>query len=273
MKVYWPYLPLAAVSLFGSLMLAFDLRHRHNHAVLSYATEIGSSSLLQATNSQRQTHARPALSLDSKLSAAAQAKANDMAKRNYWSHNTPDGNEPWVFLQQSGYSYQKAGENMAYGFATSKDTVTGWMNSPGHRANLLDETYQEVGFGFANVANYQDNGPATVVVAEYGTPLAAGEEASPTSVNSARTVLTNQAAAVSRLQSLTHGKAPSWGIFLVGLIGGCALTYLLIKHMIGLRKLVLKGESFLLHHPLIDAGLLALVFISIFLSQTVGFIR
>jgi hypothetical protein len=271
MKVYWPYLPLIAIAVFGSLMLVMDI-NRRNQAVLSYATEIGSSSLLQATNSQRKAHNRPALTIDSKLSSAAQSKADDMAKRNYWSHNTPDGKEPWVFLQQSGYSYQKAGENMAYGFATSKDTIKGWMNSPGHRANLLDESYQQVGFGFANVANYQDSGPATIVVAEYGTPLGT-DNTSPASVNSARTVLTNQATAVNRLQNITHGKAPSWSILLVGLIGGSALTYLLVKHALGLRKLVLKGEAFFLHHPLIDACLLAMVFLSLFLSHTVGFVR
>jgi hypothetical protein len=137
--------------------------------------------LLSATNAQRQQNGVANLKLNDKLTSAAQAKANDMIARNYWSHNTPDGQEPWVFFTNAGYNYQKAGENLAYGFATSGDTVTGWMNSPPHRENLLDSTFTEVGFGFANGNNFNSSGQETVVVAEYGEPqvLAASNNQTP----------------------------------------------------------------------------------------------
>jgi hypothetical protein len=93
-----------------------------------------------------------------------------MIARNYWSHTTPDGQEPWVFIDNSGYDYSKAGENLAYGFATSSDAVGGWMNSPSHRANMLDTAFSDVGFGFANGSNYNGDGEQTVVVAMYGSP-------------------------------------------------------------------------------------------------------
>jgi cell division septation protein DedD len=109
--------------------------------------------------------------LNSQLDNAAQAKANDMAARNYWSHDTPDGQSPWTFFTAAGYEYQTAGENLAYGFDTSLNTVNAWMNSPGHRANILNTTYTEVGFGIANAADYQGTGPETIVVAEYASPL------------------------------------------------------------------------------------------------------
>jgi hypothetical protein len=128
------------------------------------------SSLLQSTNDQRAGNALGALALNSQLDQAAQAKANDMAARDYWSHNTPDGNAPWVFISSAGYHYQTAGENLAYGFDTSANTITAWMNSPEHRANILNNTYKDVGFGIANVANYQGTGPETIVVAMYGSP-------------------------------------------------------------------------------------------------------
>lgn len=141
--------------------------------VLSYATEMSQSGLLGATNSQRAANGVGALALNSLLNQAAQAKANDMVARNYWSHNTPDGNPPWVFIDATGYSYKKAGENLAYGFDTSSDAVVGWMNSPSHKANMLDGAFDQVGFGIANSATYQNQGEMTIVVAMYADPYTA----------------------------------------------------------------------------------------------------
>jgi hypothetical protein len=138
--------------------------------VLSYATGVSTTTLLQETNIQRGNNSRNALSLNSQLNAAAQEKANDMAARNYWSHVTPEGREPWQFISAAGYTYSYAGENLAYGFATSAEAVVGWMNSPSHRDNLLSANYTDVGFGFANAADYQNSGEQTIVVAMYAAP-------------------------------------------------------------------------------------------------------
>jgi hypothetical protein len=115
------------------------------------------------------------LSLNGQLDAAAQAKANDMATRNYWSHYTPDGNPPWVFVSAQGYAYQKLGENLATGFNDEQATINGWMASPPHRENLLDPAFSDVGFGFANNPNYTaaGGGPMTIIVAFYGRTVAA----------------------------------------------------------------------------------------------------
>jgi hypothetical protein len=166
LKTYWPYLPLLLiVSLGVTLNSVWGSAHK---GVLGYATDMSIGSLLQDTNDQRGSNSLGALTINDQLDSAAQAKANDMAARNYWSHNTPDGNTPWTFITNAGYNYQTAGENLAYGFDTSADTITGWMNSPEHRANILNTTYKDVGFGIANAANYQGSGPETIVVAEYG---------------------------------------------------------------------------------------------------------
>src|SRR5690606_5510957 len=129
-------------------------------------------SLLQATNNHRARHGAGLLTINPKLTHAAQEKANDMRARDYWSHNTPEGNPPWVFIEKVGYSYVKAGENLAYGFQTSQAAIRGWMNSESHRENMLDPNYTEVGFGFANSNDYQSHGEQTIVVAMYGTPSA-----------------------------------------------------------------------------------------------------
>lgn len=171
-KAYWPYLPMVFIVIGGLIMGQPPGRvlRPNPEGVLAYATNTSPGGLLSATNTQRSAAGVAGLANNAKLANAAQAKANDMVARNYWSHNTPDGQEPWIFVQNAGYSYLKAGENLAYGFTSSDDTVTGWMNSPTHKANLLDSGFSEVGFGMANSSNYNSSGAQTVVVAMYGKP-------------------------------------------------------------------------------------------------------
>lgn len=139
-------------------------------AVLAYATSINASDLAAATNAARAQNGLGALNLNAKLSVSAQLKANDMVTKDYWAHVSPDGTQPWYWFTQAGYDYTNAGENLAYGFATSDAVTTGWMNSAGHRANILGN-YQDMGFGIANGENFQ-GAQNTVVVAHYGTPRA-----------------------------------------------------------------------------------------------------
>lgn len=175
LKVYWPYVPMFFIVLAG--LIFGSPQTGVNGNVLAYATEMSSGGLLSSTNAQRAAQGKAGLAINGALTSAAQAKANDMVARNYWSHNTPDGQAPWVFMDNAGYQYLKAGENLAYGFANSSDTVTGWMNSPSHRENMLDGEYTEVGFGFTNSPNYVNNGQQTVVVAMYGKPQVAAATA------------------------------------------------------------------------------------------------
>lgn len=167
-KAYWPYLPIFAILSLGIVLNSW-LGSMH-HSVLGYATDMSIQSLFDDTNAQRSANGESALNLNAQLDQAAQAKANDMAARDYWSHNTPDGQTPWSFITAAGYSYQTAGENLAYGFDTAADTLTGWMNSPEHRANILNTSFVDVGFGIVNIPNYQNSGPETLVVAMYASP-------------------------------------------------------------------------------------------------------
>jgi len=172
LKVYSPYIPLTLIILTGLLFTIYG-KSGSARGVLSYATSVSVSDLLTTTNQERTTNGIAALILNSQLTSAAQAKANDMVARNYWSHNPPDGSPWWSVITNAGYNYKTAGENLAYGYLTSADAVAGWMNSPGHRANILNTNYTEVGFGFANSANFNGDGEETVVVAEYGSPQVA----------------------------------------------------------------------------------------------------
>jgi hypothetical protein len=169
MKPYWPYIPLVLMVVVG--LVFSNLWTVSARGVLGYATDVSPTGLVNSTNNQRIAAGLGSLALNAKLNQAAQSKANDMVARDYWSHNTPDGATPWTFFSAAGYSYANAGENLAYGFDTSDSTVTAWMNSPEHKANILG-SYTEVGFGIANSGNYQGTGPETIVVAMYATPAA-----------------------------------------------------------------------------------------------------
>ncbi len=134
--------------------------------VLGYATDIYVDQLLSSTNTQRQSAGLPPLSLNSQLSQAAAAKAQNMFSNNYWSHTGPNGQTPWNFITASGYKYTVAGENLAKNFSNTQGVVDAWMASPTHRDNILKSQYKDVGFAVVNgVLNGEET---TLVVQMFG---------------------------------------------------------------------------------------------------------
>jgi uncharacterized protein YkwD len=107
--------------------------------------------LLELTNQQRANNGVAALRLSAQLGRAAQSHAEDMANRNFFSHTGSNGSSMSDRVNQAGYSWQAVGENIYMGTsATPRQAVTGWMNSPGHRRNILNSNYTEIGFGVAS---------------------------------------------------------------------------------------------------------------------------
>ncbi len=208
LKVYWPYIPVLVAVTFGMLFGGVYPNSNNRPATLAYSTEMSRSVLLSGTNTQRANNGVGALTINSKLNTSAQAKANDMIARDYWAHNTPDGNEPWVFFDAAGYSYTKAGENLAYGFATSNDTIIGWMNSPSHKANLLDPKFTEVGFGFANSPNFVGTGQETIVVAHYAEPAYTPPTPAPAPVSTPSSTPTAPAPQALPAETVQEPQAP-----------------------------------------------------------------
>ncbi|MCX6713807.1 MAG: CAP domain-containing protein, partial [Candidatus Vogelbacteria bacterium] len=86
------------------------------------------------------------LRINSLLSEAAQLKAEDMANRGYFSHDGPNGEKPWTWLDRVGYDYASAGENLAVDFLDSKEINEAWMNSPKHKENILKNLSNEINF-------------------------------------------------------------------------------------------------------------------------------
>lgn len=263
-KTYWPYLPVFAVLLAGILCNNM-LSHQHR-SVLGYATDVSPQVLLAETNGYRVSNHESALQINKQLTTAAQAKANDMAKRGYWSHVTPDGKQPWTFVTDAGYQYEAAGENLAYGFVSSDQVMTAWMDSPEHRANILDADYQDVGFATANVPNYQGNGPETVVVAEYGEPVGM---ISPSTHNftSQPVVLGSQSQQVSRLQLIDSTATAE---MIIAAVAGAAMTLFFIRHAWAWHKVLVKGEQFFIGHPFFDVFLMSMTVLCFLLSHAAG---
>ncbi len=129
------------------------------------------SGVVTETNKQRQLNGNlPALSVNAKLTAAASAKVDDMFKNQYFEHVSPSGRGPGDLAKDQGYEYILIGENLALGnFASDADLVTAWMNSPGHRANILNIHYTEIG---VSVKKGLYEGRMTwLAVQEFGRPL------------------------------------------------------------------------------------------------------
>ncbi|MFG2500905.1 CAP domain-containing protein [Streptomyces sp. NPDC048441] len=107
------------------------------------------SAVLRLTNSERTAAGLRPLSPDPLLTAAAQGHSADMVARAFYAHTSPDGGEPWHRASAAGSSHRAIGENIACGQRTPTEVVDGWMNSPGHRANILKPSFTHLGVGFA----------------------------------------------------------------------------------------------------------------------------
>ncbi len=88
------------------------------------------------------------------LSRIARYKSQDMHDRKYFSHTSPTYGSPFDMIKNFGVSYRTAGENIAQGYTTPQAVVNGWINSSGHRANILNASYTEIGVGYVKSGNY-----------------------------------------------------------------------------------------------------------------------
>ena len=105
--------------------------------------------VLDLVNAERTKRGISALTLDSNLSSVATKKSQDMVNKNYFDHTSPTYGSPFDMMKQFGISYRTAGENIAKGQKTPQEVVTAWMNSEGHRKNILNPNFTNLGVGIA----------------------------------------------------------------------------------------------------------------------------
>jgi uncharacterized protein YkwD len=108
-------------------------------------TGITRESVVAAMNARRAAAGVGPLHEDKRLDDAAEDRMHDMEDLGYWAHTSPDGRTPFVVFKPHGYDFSNAGENLAAGFETTEVLLDSWMESPGHRANILSPLYQDCG--------------------------------------------------------------------------------------------------------------------------------
>lgn len=134
---------------------------------IALASEITSTKMLELTNKSRSEAGLDVLASDEKLLLAAQAKAEDMFKYQYFEHTSPQGVTPWFWFDSVGYDYVYAAENLALDFTTAEGVHSALMKSTGHRENILGINYEEV--GIAVVSGTFKGKNSIIVVEEFGT--------------------------------------------------------------------------------------------------------
>lgn len=129
---------------------------------------ISSLGIIILTNKERADVGISRLLYNQTLVDSAQLKASDMAREGYFAHISPNGKTPWYWFKQRGYDFLYAGENLAVNFTNSQDINTAWMNSRGHKANILSKNFTEIGVATAQ-GMYQGK-ETTFVVQMFGSP-------------------------------------------------------------------------------------------------------
>lgn len=133
-------------------------------AQTNYAFEL---SVMKLINAERAKAGLSALSYQPQLAEAAHLYSADMACNNYLSHTGRDGSHFIERAGRQGYTFEYGGENLGGGYSTPEEVVKGWMNSPGHKANILDEHYVDMGVGYAY---YSQSDYVAYWAAEFGRP-------------------------------------------------------------------------------------------------------
>ncbi len=124
--------------------------------------------IFSGINKQREINNESALKENNLLDMAAKSKLQDMLAKNYWDHTSPTGEKAWTFIDNAGYNYKSAGENLAKGFSNSTVMISAWMASPSHKRNILDKDFTDTGVA---VGNGKINGhEVTLAVQLFGEP-------------------------------------------------------------------------------------------------------
>lgn len=137
-----------AMSLIISALFVFSFL-QYTLIVRTNLANIISTVLVDLANDDRGESDLGSLTINPLLTEAAQMKANDMAEKGYFSHNSPDGITPWHWIEEAGYDFYFAGENLAVNFSDSEKVEEAWMDSPSHRENILNSKYTEIGIATA----------------------------------------------------------------------------------------------------------------------------
>jgi uncharacterized protein YkwD len=195
---------LISILVFGYFL--FQSSKVQNEAL---ASSYSAEQVVLAVNQQRIKNQLSALTLNTKLSKSAQAKADDMSAKSYFSHKSPSDKKWSDFIKEVNYDYIIAGENLANGFDTVPKMVDAWMNSPSHRENILNKEVLETGIGISY--GKLDNKP-TIFVAQHFGKLDTTTTAKPVAVQSSKSTKASQVSSKAQVSSSIPSSASSSSI-------------------------------------------------------------
>jgi len=151
---YQPHLVAhRSLHLYAGLLISVKILTMFSAGLLpagqAFSSAVNVRNILELTNYSRSTYGLDQLNENTLLDQAAQAKASDMVANQYFAHVSPQGKTPWDFIAAQGYNYMVAGENLAINFYSSEGVSQAWMNSPEHKANILNKDFRDIGIGIA----------------------------------------------------------------------------------------------------------------------------
>ncbi|MEC3834093.1 CAP domain-containing protein [Bacillus licheniformis] len=129
-------------------------QQKQNTAPASSSVSAYEKEVVELTNAERKKQRLKPLTLDEKLSKVARTKSQDMKDNNYFDHNSPTYGSPFDMMKKFGITYRTAGENIAKGQKTPQEVVKAWMNSEGHRKNIMNPNFTHIGVGYVKDGNY-----------------------------------------------------------------------------------------------------------------------
>lgn len=142
-------------------------------SLLTPAIASASSNTVEVFNGVNQiritNHVKP-LTYNKDLQRSAQAKADDLCNNDYFEHGDAQGRHLGYWIGQAGYNYEFAAENLAKGYNTLQEAISGWQNSPKHLAAIMDQTYTDTGIGVTMCASYQGKANQTIIVQHFAKP-------------------------------------------------------------------------------------------------------
>ena len=118
------------------------------------SSTVQADQVLELVNQERTKQGLKALTLSNELTNVATKKAQDMADNGYFDHTSPTYGSPFEMMTRFGVQYRSAGENIAAGQKTAQEVMNSWMNSSGHRANILNADYEQIGIGYVTGGKY-----------------------------------------------------------------------------------------------------------------------
>ncbi|MBN1331275.1 hypothetical protein JW978_00105 [Candidatus Dojkabacteria bacterium] len=168
------------ITIYTFLLLVFNIA-TSNAKIFAAFADVDAASILEYHNQERLQNGLNTLTLNSKLTASAKAKAKAMMAADCWDHYCPAGKSPWDFIEDAGYQYVYAGENLAEGFSDNKKVFDAWMNSKTHRENILRPDFEEIGIAI-EYGEFQGISNNALIVVHFGSTSLDTNQSNPSDV-------------------------------------------------------------------------------------------